>query len=174
MEAVENNQNVAWINERGAWWFYLLLIGLAYYVCFLCGMPNDVSTSAVVIGHTIVTFYLIHWKKGSLLTWEDDSGKYDKLTYWEQIDGGREHTANRKLLRITPMILLFLSYRATQGQGWLFYMDLALSSLVILPKLSFFWRKDIANLQSSRSSGDLFREAGFTSFKGQTRNVHRD
>lgn len=56
MEAVENNQNVAWINERGAWWFYLLLIGLAYYVCFLCGMPNDVSTSAVVIGHTIVTY----------------------------------------------------------------------------------------------------------------------
>mmetsp|Transcript_43184 Transcript_43184/g.86647 ORF Transcript_43184/g.86647 Transcript_43184/m.86647 type:complete len:165 (+) Transcript_43184:151-645(+) len=160
---VEENRNVAWINERGAWWFYLLLLALAYWVCFVIGFPNDVAMSAVLIGHSLVTFWLIHWKKGSLLTWEDDSGKYDRLTYWEQIDGGREHTANRKLLRVVPMILLFLAYRATEGQGWLFNVDLVLSLIVIVPKLSFLWRNQ--QRVSTMSSSDLYKAAGFSSFR---------
>lgn len=30
-------------------------------------------------------FWLFHLKTGSLLTWEDDAGKYDRMTYWEQV-----------------------------------------------------------------------------------------
>ena len=40
---------------------------------------------AVISSHSLITFWLIHHKKGSLLTWDDDGGKYDGITYWEQV-----------------------------------------------------------------------------------------
>ena len=51
-------------------------------------------------------------QRGSLLSFTvDDGGKYDAMTYWEQIDNGVENTGNRKFLRIVPIILFMASYR---------------------------------------------------------------
>eukprot|EP00798_Chlamydomonas_sp_ICE-L_P019979 gene19979-26690_t len=36
--------------------------------------------------------------------WAEDMGKYDRLTFWEQVDGGRYATRNRLLLTAMPVI----------------------------------------------------------------------
>lgn len=51
-----------------------------------------------------MTFYLFHWKKGSPFPAEDQ-GHYDNLTWWEQMDSGRQLTRNRKFLTLVPVIL---------------------------------------------------------------------
>ena len=49
------------------------------------GISSDMAWCAVISSHSLITFWLIHHKKGSLLTWDDDGGKYDGMTYWEQV-----------------------------------------------------------------------------------------
>lgn len=100
-----SNPNVSWLNDRGTWMFYIFMLGLSRYTCFVWGMPSDAAWSFVLISHAIVTYWLFHLKRGSLLSWEDENGKYDKMTYWEQIDGGRHYSSNRKFLMIVPTIL---------------------------------------------------------------------
>ena len=51
-----------------------------------------------------LTFWLLHWKKGSPIS--EDQGVYDKDTFWEQIDDGQQYTINKKFLTIVPMIVL--------------------------------------------------------------------
>jgi hypothetical protein len=53
--------------------------------------------------HTLITFYLFHWNKGSPI--QEDQGRYDMLTFWEQIDGGLQYTFNRKVLTLMPIIM---------------------------------------------------------------------
>ena len=70
------NPNVSWINERGTWPFYILILGIVQYTCFVWGVPSDIAWSLVLIGHAMVTYYLFHCKRGLLLSWEDKNGKY--------------------------------------------------------------------------------------------------
>lgn len=50
-----------------------------------------------------VTFYLLHWKKGTPVYY--DQGKYDHLTFWEQIDDGSQFTSNKKFFTIIPIAM---------------------------------------------------------------------
>ncbi|KAJ1485181.1 hypothetical protein T484DRAFT_1794542 [Baffinella frigidus] len=77
------NYNVEWLDGRGTWWFYLGAIFCSRYFWI----------------------WLLHFKKGSLLTWDDNAGKFDDMTYWEQIDQGVLNTSNRKFLIICPLVL---------------------------------------------------------------------
>ena len=52
---------------------------------------------------TQVSFYLLHWKKGTPVYY--DQGKYDHLTFWEQIDGGSQFTSNKKFFTIIPIAM---------------------------------------------------------------------
>ena len=35
----------------------------------------------------------------------DYNEKYDRLTFWEQLDGGTQYTLNKKFLTIIPIVL---------------------------------------------------------------------
>ena len=39
----------------------------------------------------------------------ENDGKYDALTFWEQIDDGQQWTPNRKVLMIIPVAVYGLS-----------------------------------------------------------------
>ena len=55
----------------------------------------------------------MHWVKGSPLPksmpglqWGSGyDDKYDRLTFWEQLDGGQQYTLNKKFLTIVPIVL---------------------------------------------------------------------
>jgi hypothetical protein len=99
------NQNVSWINDRGTWPFYIFTLALLRFACFVFGLQSDVAWTIVLVCHSLATYWIFHLKRGLLLSWENTNGKYDKMTYWEQIDGGRHYSSNRKFLMIVPMIL---------------------------------------------------------------------
>jgi hypothetical protein len=44
-----------------------------------------VRACAYIIHVCIRTHTHTHTNTGSLLTWDDDGGKYDGMTYWEQV-----------------------------------------------------------------------------------------
>ena len=50
--------------------------------------------------HGAVTYPLLHWNKGSPV--QLDQGRYDGLTFWEQMDDGVQHTATRKFFTAVP------------------------------------------------------------------------
>ncbi|KAG6482733.1 hypothetical protein ZIOFF_059371 [Zingiber officinale] len=51
----------------------------------------------------LVTYYFFHWKKGT--PFAEDQGIYNNLTWWEQIDNGKQLTRNRKFLAVVPVVL---------------------------------------------------------------------
>ncbi|KAI8572828.1 hypothetical protein RHMOL_Rhmol01G0230600 [Rhododendron molle] len=53
-----------------------------------------------------VTYHFFHWKKGT--PFPDDQGIYNSLTWWEQIDHGKQLTRNRKFLTVVPVVLTML------------------------------------------------------------------
>jgi len=164
-DAKSTNKNVEWLDERGTWWFYMAMIAFSRYVLFVLGVSTDVAWCAVISSHSLITFWLIHYKQGSLLTWDDDGGKYDGMTYWEQIDNGIENTGNRKFLRIVPIILFIFSYRQTSGA--LLYVNMACTLLVLVPKRPS-GRK---SLPRSGSYGGLFKAAGGVPSSRHRRNL---
>ncbi len=39
----------------------------------------------------------------------DYDEKYDRLTFWEQLDGGTQYTLNKKFLTIIPIVLFLFT-----------------------------------------------------------------
>jgi hypothetical protein len=50
-----------------------------------------------------ITYHFFHWKKGT--PFADDQGMYNGLTWWEQMDNGKQLTRNRKFLIVVPVVL---------------------------------------------------------------------
>ncbi|WVZ17614.1 hypothetical protein V8G54_010596 [Vigna mungo] len=50
-----------------------------------------------------VTYHFFHWKKGT--PFAEDQGIYNRLTWWEQVDNGKQLTRNRKFLTVVPLVL---------------------------------------------------------------------
>ena len=40
-------------------------------------------------------------------------GKYDGMTFWEQLDDGVQNTNNRKVLTLVPVVLFLLATHGT-------------------------------------------------------------
>jgi len=64
------------------------------------GVSSDIAWCLVISSHSLITYWLIHYKQGSLLTWDDDGGKYDGMTYWEQV--GRVYLSTQTLSTYIP------------------------------------------------------------------------
>eukprot|EP00290_Baffinella_frigidus_P008432 CAMPEP_0180138212 /NCGR_PEP_ID=MMETSP0986-20121125/12729_1 /TAXON_ID=697907 /ORGANISM="non described non described, Strain CCMP2293" /LENGTH=218 /DNA_ID=CAMNT_0022079933 /DNA_START=210 /DNA_END=866 /DNA_ORIENTATION=- len=160
------NYNVEWLDGRGTWWFYLGAIFCSRYFWFLVGAGDEMAWTMVICCHAVVTIWLLHFKKGSLLTWDDNAGKFDDMTYWEQIDQGVLNTSNRKFLIICPLVLLLIGYRATTGT--LLMVNLVFSLLALVPKIPLFgalWAPKRRTLTRPSSYTELFHQSGFHSFR---------
>ena len=53
------------------------------------------------------TYVMFHFVEG--VPFESNSGVYDRLTLWEQIDGGAQYTPAKKMLTSLPIILCALA-----------------------------------------------------------------
>ncbi|XVF12909.1 hypothetical protein REPUB_Repub08aG0160600 [Reevesia pubescens] len=77
-----------------------------------------------------VTYHFFHWKKGT--PFADDQGIYNGLTWWEQIDNGKQLTRNRKFLTLLPVVLYLIASHTTDYQNpMLFFNTLAVFVLVV-------------------------------------------
>ena len=63
-QPVTTNKNVEWINAPGAWTFIIALITLGWLLACLF-VDSGLAWTYVHLGHGLITYYLLHWNKGS-------------------------------------------------------------------------------------------------------------
>ncbi len=63
-QQVTRNKNVEWINAPGAWTFITALIILGWLLACLF-VDSGLAWTFVHLGHGVITYYLLHWNKGS-------------------------------------------------------------------------------------------------------------
>lgn len=63
-QSVTRNKNVEWINAPGAWTFIMALIILGWLLACLF-VDSGLAWTFVHLGHGVITYYLLHWNKGS-------------------------------------------------------------------------------------------------------------
>ena len=81
---------------------------------------------------------MVHWVKGSPLESSyHPQGKFDKLTFWEQIDDQRQFTPTKKFFTLIPLIILFIcAYTAYEH----LFINLVFGAIALIPKLPYFHR----------------------------------
>ena len=132
------NKNVNWLNGPGIWTWYLGLIAVAWLVATALTDDAGLAWTYVHIVHGVVTYYLLHWTKGSPC--QEDQGKYDGLTFWEQIDNGTYGTKNRKLLTAVPLVLFCLATHGTDFRRQPLGVNLVIVLVLIIAKLPSMYR----------------------------------
>jgi hypothetical protein len=62
-------------------------------------------------------------------------GKYDSLTFWEQLDDGMQNTANRKFLTVVPVALFVLATHGTDFRRQPLGLNLIVLLVLVIAKL---------------------------------------
>eukprot|EP00741_Cyanophora_paradoxa_P019509 tig00021127_g18832.t1 len=133
------NPNVSWLTERYAWISYVAVVFGFRYLLVILRFDTASAWVTTNLLHAIFTWFAFHWVRGSPFGDEfNEQGKYNKYTWWEQIDNGRQNTKNRKFLTIFPVVLyLIATHYSDYHFPTLLVNTLALVILLIskLPKM---------------------------------------
>ncbi|RWR89388.1 ORM1-like protein 3 [Cinnamomum micranthum f. kanehirae] len=125
------NKNTEWFMYPGVWTFYILLLFFSWLIvlCLFRCTPG-MAWTIVNLSHFFVTYIFFHWKKGT--PFAEDQGIYNRLTWWEQMDNGKQLTRNRKFLTVVPVVLyLIASHTTDYRHPMLFLNTLAVIVLVV-------------------------------------------
>lgn len=120
----------------GAWTIHFVLI-LASKILFdiVPGISQEMSWTLTNIAYTFGSFLMFHWVRG--VPFDFNSGAYDNLNMWEQIDNGDQYTPAKKFLLTVPIILFLLSTHYTHYDLWYFVINFLVMMVVVVPKLPF-------------------------------------
>ncbi len=66
---------------------------------------------------------------------DSDQGKYDKLTFWEQIDDGVQNTATRKFFTAVPIVTFLLATHGTDYRRQPLFLNLVVMVVVVVSKV---------------------------------------
>eukprot|EP00457_Paulinella_chromatophora_P020064 gb/GEZN01021970.1/.p1 GENE.gb/GEZN01021970.1/~~gb/GEZN01021970.1/.p1 ORF type:complete len:181 (+),score=22.31 gb/GEZN01021970.1/:72-614(+) len=138
-QGVLSNPNVDWLHTPSFWvWYLCLLVATRFLIGVLLRLFLHVSSekafTVVHLVHALFTFKFFHWDKGT--PW-DAGGKYDSLTFWEQIDHGKQYTQARKILTLIPAVLfLCAAYNCDWNPG-LLVLNFAALSMELIGKFDF-------------------------------------
>ncbi|CAA0827190.1 ORMDL family protein [Striga hermonthica] len=118
------NRNTEWFTYPGVWTTYILILFFSWLIVL------SLTNCTPGMAWTIVTYHFFHWKKGT--PFGDDQGIYNSLTWWEQMDGGKQLTRNRKFLTVVPVVLYLIASHTTDYEHpMLFLNTLAVLILVV-------------------------------------------
>lgn len=78
---------------------------------------------------------MFHYVRG--VPFDFNSGAYDNLNMWEQIDDGAQYTPAKKFLLTVPIMLFLLSTHYTHYDMTYFTINFLALLGVIIPKLPF-------------------------------------
>lgn len=125
------NKNTSWFQYPGVWTTYILLIFFGWLlVLSVSGCSAGTAWSVTHLTHFAITYWSFHWRKGT--PFAEDQGIYNKLTWWEQMDNGRQLTRNRKFLMVVPVVLYLIACHTTSySNSWLVLNTIAVFVLVI-------------------------------------------
>ncbi|KAM0756657.1 Orm1 type endoplasmic reticulum protein [Meredithblackwellia eburnea MCA 4105] len=139
-----NNYNADWVNFKGAWLIHVVFVIIGKVLLDLVpGITQDQSWTVVNLGYLAVTYIVFHYVTGVPFDLANNSGVYDRLTLWEQIDAGAQYTPARKSLTTLPIVLFLVATHYTRFDSHPAFFTLNLVALILVglaPKLPVFHR----------------------------------
>ncbi|KAL9967103.1 hypothetical protein ACROYT_G025271 [Oculina patagonica] len=130
-----NNPNESWLESKGTWFTYVLLITIGHLV--ILSIPFfDTPTAWTLTNtfHNLSMFIFLHYLKGTPFQ-TADQGKARRLTHWEQLNNGEQFTETRKFFTLVPIFLFMVTSFYTKYDGIHFvFNSLSLLGLSLVPK----------------------------------------
>lgn len=138
-QSLNPNLNADWVHYKGAWLIHVvIIIFLKLFYDFIAVLDNDWTWTMTNLTYNIGSYIMFHQVKGT--PFEFNSGAYDNLTMWEQIDNGDQYTPTKKFLMIVPISLFLVSTHYTNYHLWLFTISGLSCLCVVVPKLAISHR----------------------------------
>ncbi|EWC48976.1 Uncharacterized protein DRE_00281 [Drechslerella stenobrocha 248] len=133
------NLNANWVNNKGAWLIHPVCIaGLKIFYDTIPGVSQETSWTLTNITYMFATYLMFHYVQG--IPFDFNSGAYDNLNMWEQMDNGDQYTPSKKFLTSMPILLFLLSTHYTHYDLTFFVVNTLALMSVIVPKLPSFHR----------------------------------
>ncbi|CAF1721176.1 hypothetical protein Bca4012_042183 [Brassica carinata] len=127
------NRNTEWFTYPGVWTTYILILFFSWLlVLSIFNCSPGMAWTIVHLAHFAVTYHLFHWKKGT--PFGDDQGIYNRLTWWEQIDNGKQLTRNRKFLTLVPVVLYLIASHTTDYQNPMLFLNTLAVFIMVVAK----------------------------------------
>lgn len=140
---VSINKNTNWLGSSTAWVWYLGLI-LTAWLALSVATGGGKAWTYVHLFHGLVTFYLLHWNKGSPVA--EDQGKWDALTFWEQLDDGVQGTRTRKFFTVVPVVLFVLATHGSDFRTQPLLLNLIVVLVLVVAKMPSMHRVRILGI----------------------------
>ncbi|KAI5963220.1 ORM1 [Candida pseudojiufengensis] len=138
-QALNPNVNANWVHQKGAWIIHIvIIILLKIFYNFINVLDNDWKWTLTNLTYTIGSYIMFHQVKGT--PFEFNSGAYDNLTMWEQIDNGDQYTPTKKFLMLVPICLFLISTHYSHYDLNLFILNGVSCLCVVIPKLAIAHR----------------------------------
>lgn len=136
------SQNISWIFQKGSWFIHILL---TFFIKLTLSqfLSQQTSWQMTVIIYNLLTFYFFHWRVGDPFCRE-----FYNCTVWEQIVEQSEDTIQVRFLALYPSILFIIVNKIVKYCSWLYFVNLGVLILVVVPKLSFMHMKRIFGYNS--------------------------
>jgi hypothetical protein len=123
-------------NNIGAWTIHIvLIIALKILWDVIPGVSQETSWTLTNISYMFGSYIMFHWVRG--VPFDFNSGAYDNLNMWEQIDDGAQYTPAKKFLLSVPIVLFLLSTHYTHYDLAYFTINFLAVLGVVIPKLPF-------------------------------------
>ncbi|EGW30595.1 uncharacterized protein SPAPADRAFT_143516 [Spathaspora passalidarum NRRL Y-27907] len=138
-QALNPNVNANWVHQKGAWIIHIvLIIFLKIFFNFISVLDNDWKWTLTNLTYNIGSYIMFHQVKGT--PFEFNSGAYDNLTMWEQIDNGDQYTPSKKFLMLVPICLFLISTHYSRYNLNLFILNGISCLCVVVPKMAIAHR----------------------------------
>lgn len=132
----------------GAWAIHFVLILLCKIIYdIIPGVSQETSWTLTNITYMFGSYIMFHYVRG--VPFDFNSGAYDNLNMWEQIDDGAQYTPAKKFLLTVPIMLFLLSTHYTHYDLTYFTINFLALLGVIVPKLPFVSRAGLVPAMSS-------------------------
>ncbi|KAK7836426.1 orm1-like protein 1 [Quercus suber] len=115
-----------------SYWFILLLCEFMPFTVRLSCFTSLYCMNLLCSCSLQVTYHFFHWKKGT--PFADDQGIYNALTWWEQIDNGKQLTRNRKFLTVVPVVLYLIASHTTDYQHPMLFLNTLAAIVLVVAK----------------------------------------
>jgi hypothetical protein len=112
-----------------------LIVCLKIFYDVIPGMTQEMSWTFTNITYIIGSYIMFHYVRG--IPFDFNSGAFDNLNMWEQIDNGDQYTPAKKFLATVPVVLFLLSTHYTHYDLAYFVINFIALLCVIIPKLPF-------------------------------------
>ncbi|KAI9172494.1 ormdl [Paramyrothecium foliicola] len=126
----------------GAWTIHIVLIAcLKIFFDVIPGVSQETSWTLTNITYMCGSYIMFHYVRG--VPFEFNSGAFDNLNMWEQIDNGAQYTPTKKFLLSVPIVLFLLSTHYTHYDLAYFIINFMAVLAVVIPKLPFVRGHDV-------------------------------